>query len=89
MGIEMNSTNICNVKLFAAVVGGSAMVVLGAVSVAIAQQSGVQDMAAPVASVSAVTTTTPVPAGPVEEAVMKAAPAVTAVSHGAAPNRVP
>jgi hypothetical protein len=82
MGIEMNSMSTRNIKLFAAVVGGIAMVALGAMSAAIPQQSISQDMAvATRATVGAVTSWSPAPAGPVEEAVMKAAPEIRARPH--------
>jgi hypothetical protein len=41
----MSATNRRNVKVFAAIIGGSAVVAIGAMNVALAQQESGQDMA--------------------------------------------
>jgi hypothetical protein len=88
----MNSIKGRNVKMYAAVIGGSAVVALGALSTAIVQgQSDGQDMATG-ATVGAVTSSAPAPAGMVEESVDKAAPQITgtpAWPSGEVPNRIP
>jgi hypothetical protein len=88
----MNSINRRNVKMYAAVIGGSAVVALGALSTAIVQgQSDGQELATG-ATVGAVTSSSPAPVGMVEESVDKAAPAITgtpAWPSGEVPNRIP
>ena len=66
----MSSTNRRNVKVLAAIVGGSAVVAIGAMSAALAPEPGVQHMATSGSmSVGATTTvTTPPPAPAVGEA---------------------
>jgi hypothetical protein len=92
MGIEMDTSKRMNVKLFAAIVGGSAVVAMGALGAAIGQQSDGQDVAAGGATVGAVTSTTNAPAGPNEETPMKAVPGQNGVPpepSGEVPNRIP
>jgi hypothetical protein len=72
----MNSTKGTNVKMYAAVIGGSAVVALGALSTAVMQQQSGPQQLATGPTVGAVTSTTPAPAGLVEESVMKAAPTI-------------
>jgi hypothetical protein len=91
MGTEMDSMNRRNVKMYAAIFGGSAVVALGAISAAIVQQPAGQDSATG-ATVGAVTSTAPAPAGLVEESPDKAAPMITgtpAWPSGEVPNRIP
>lgn len=92
MGMKMDTNKRMSVKLFAAIVGGSAVVAMGALGVAIGQQSAGQDVAAGGASVSVGPTTSIEPTGMVEESVDKAAPAITGTPAwpvGEVPNRIP
>jgi hypothetical protein len=87
----MNSNKRSNVKLCAAAVGGSALVAFGIVNVLVAPPSDGR-VDATGATVGAITTTTQAPAGPTEEAVMKAAPEMTGKAPpwpGQSPNHIP
>lgn len=88
----MNSMNRGKVKLFAAVVGGSAVVAMGAIGVAVTQQSESQDVASAGATVNAVASTTAAPNGLAGATGIKAAPTITgvpALPSGVAPNNDP
>ncbi len=88
----MNSMGRRNVKMYAAVIGGSAVVALGALSTAIVQGHSDGQELATGATVGAVTSTTNAPSGPVEESVMKATPEMNGIPSeppGEVPNRVP
>lgn len=88
----MDSKNRHSVKLFAAVIGGSALVAVGAMSAAIAQQSAGADMTATGATVGAITPSAPAPGGAVQGSVAKAVPEVKAsqtYGPGEEPNNMP
>ena len=92
MGTVVDSMNRRNVKICAAVIGGSAVVALGAISTAVAQQPSGDHQFASGASVGAVTSSSPTPPGPAEESVMSAAPQVKASDEyfpGESPNHTP
>jgi hypothetical protein len=70
----MSSTNRRNVKLFAAIVGGSALVAIGAMNAAIMQEHGGQDVAkSSTMTIGATSTETTPPTAP---AVGVAAPSI-------------
>ena len=88
----MKSKTRMNVKVFAAVVGGSAAVAFGALGVTIAQHSDGQSYAtgATVGAVPEPTTTTTAPVFAVQGETAK--PVLTGSVHeqpGEAPNRIP
>lgn len=90
----MNSINRHNAKMLAAVIGGSALVTFGAISVGIAQNSASQDnVASSEATINA--TTAPATTTTAALAVMggdKFAPTMTgkaAEQPGEQPNRIP
>ena len=88
----MSSTNRKNVKLFAAVIGGSAMVAFGAMSVAVAQQSesNLNATGATVGAVPAPAATSTAPVFAVQGEVAK--PEMNGVPpepSGEVPNRIP
>jgi hypothetical protein len=69
----MTSTNRRNVRVLAAIVGGSAVVALGAMNAALVQEHGGQDVAKSGMTVGATTTMTTPPTAP---AVGEAAPSI-------------
>jgi hypothetical protein len=88
----MKSSTRMNVKVFAAIVGGSAAVAFGALAVTIAQDSGGQTSAdgATVGAVPEPTTTTTAPVFAVQGEAAK--PVLTGSVHeqpGENPNRIP
>lgn len=87
----MKSNKPSNLKLCAAAIGGSALVAFGVVNAVVAQQAD-GHVNATGATVGAITTTTPSPAAPTEEAVMRAAPTMTGKAPywpGQSPNHTP